>query len=140
MCMQRVRIFDCVFYKTIDVSAISSAVSVYIVKQLAQNHWLTHCCRDTMSSMQFAKCLANTKTTVQPQVCDEEPVARITRPGLLEQTPGFWYPKEVSIWDEGGQEVTFPQLKKMPTHPVSVTYYYGSPAWPTPHQRSTVSA
>ena len=135
MCMQRARIFDCVFYKTIDVSAISSAISVYIVKQLAQNHWLTHCCRDSMSSMQFAKCLANTKTTVQPQVCDEEPVARITRPGLLEQTPGFWYPEEVSIWDEGGQEVTFPQLKKMPTHSVSVTYYYGSLAWPTPQQR-----
>ena len=57
----------------------------------------------------------------------------ITRPGLLEQTLGFWYPKEVSIWDEGGQEVTFPKLKKIPTHVICVTYYYGTPGWPAPH-------
>ena len=91
-----------------------------------------------MPSVQTANGLADTHACVQPQADDHEPITSITQPGALEQTPGFWYPREVHVLeaflDTPGIGLEKPVLKP-PTHPIAVTYYYGSLAWPASPQQ-----
>ena len=107
-------------------------VIVHMTRHLVRDNSCIYLLLYTMSSVQIANSLADTKACVQPRAADDEPVVSIARPGPLEQTPGLWYPKEVSIWD--GVDVQLPVLKP-PTHRISVTYYYRSPPSSAPHQR-----